>query len=703
MQTIVDTLFRLGKSAQRACLGNPRPTETISTVKTEPATPTITSPARTQSGKRKFLGDASDFEIASTGQLSRDKAASDRGASTSPTRKKAKVEVASHTRIPVQLLDDSEDDTPQPRAQKTVVANATVNMSFQSTSSLSTALPSSQLSTMSSSQRIWKNGEQMVTNSSSEAEEMESIAGESSAEDDEEVDDIELLIFSKQRELAAKKEEDGTRAGVVKIEEEYLPRHLRRNKPKPPPPKSYPTPPRNAYKHSLAAMLQRRKQDAAVESRLEALREEDRDAQDELDVPTMTSSEDNDISAEQANIAITGLDDPDGRVKLALDRMDALQREVHFHFFDQSGPQDVSRTEFPESDDVRWDPWVRLLGEDDEKVCDAYARLLVECGRHDSPKEMLNIETLQNSLIILGARRHLINPTLEPLRKAHAQDGECPPKRFHNLSSLISFLAAVSPSLDSCTRDHAIRYISLLLADTTVIGNIVLHEQVRSCFCTLLATVSDADFEPSTDTIAASILAQLKDAILVWRVVSVLPMASHDERAAVFARRLAFAYLTGQTPPTTTALIKPDTWTTIHSIIASESFSISDKTDYAALAARVRLLSTAIGPGFSDFTFLSAPPTVSSPLASADREEGKASSFFIPRTAPAPPKSKEETDFNAAAIKVGRLLRDLAARIRDGGAAHMRRTECKARIEGLAARIEGCVATAVPRRRVFGP
>ena len=124
----------------------------------------------------------------------------------------------------------------------------------------------------------------------------------------------------------------------------------------------------------------------------------------------------------------------------------------------------------------------------------------------------------------------------------------------------------------------------------------------------------------------------------------------------------------------------------------NKTFKIRDNTDFHKLAARFDTLDVAIGVGLSKFEFRSEESTTKTD-----------SPVNTNPTTPRVPSSTEESNFNLTIDEVVAELRSIAFNIRDSGATHMRRTECKTAIEKLSYRLEFAARTRPkPKRGIFG-
>jgi hypothetical protein len=124
----------------------------------------------------------------------------------------------------------------------------------------------------------------------------------------------------------------------------------------------------------------------------------------------------------------------------------------------------------------------------------------------------------------------------------------------------------------------------------------------------------------------------------------------------------------------------------------NKTFKIRDNTDFHKLGARFDTLDLAIGVGLSRFEFCSEETTTkTNNSVKTDTAKSKV------------PPSEDENNLNSAIDEVVAELRSIAFNIRDSGATHMRRTECKTAIEKLSYRLEFAARTRPKRKKgIFG-
>lgn len=197
------------------------------------------------------------------------------------------------------------------------------------------------------------------------------------------------------------------------------------------------------------------------------------------------------------------------------------------------------------------------------------------------------------------------------------------------------------------------------------------------------------------------LLSNLDHAVLMNRLLCSLP--SDDKRIYVFKRRLALAFSLGsddflQDDLTATSLTGHIT----RHLRRSELFVFNDDTDFVATGALSKILDVALGAGFSDFAFIPSSPHV--PVDSSTAADSAPKGVFGSRLSfnRRPPPTPEESAFNASIDALVSQLRVIIARIKDAGAVHLARAECKGVLERLAYRLEGAVRTRPkPKKDVF--
>ncbi|PSK33506.1 hypothetical protein B9Z65_7393 [Elsinoe australis] len=541
-----------------------------------------------------------------------------------------------------------EDDLPTPKAvQRPRTDASAANISFDSTSTLSAPPPSSQMSVGSSSMRIVKDGQEMVTNSSSDVEilETDEVEKASDSADSDSEDDIEALIARKRQTLAVERTSMSTEPEELKKEGYDLrDRDSKRVKrhPHSPSSKSYPTPPRKDSKRSLQALLERHRAEAEVEEKIRAMEEHTRMADERLAAQQKALDDDDGEMAINAEQTLNAQDDTDFQVKRALRNVDALEQEVRFHFFDSVLEQDPTRLPFPETT-KEWHECVQILKEDDsrdqavtsgfladlcrvkalplelqewflgeiifedrDEISHAYVHILAECAKHEPISSLLDLPMLRDSMTRLGARDEIIYEA-----PAGAEEPAPPDLRRlvktgrRGLSNFLLLLSRLRDRLSPKTQEAALYFCSLMLLDADLSMHAPLLARAEQTISDLMSGIPTAQVETLTPRLASRLLRKVEHPVLRSRLLSRLP--SYPPHAALFQRQTAFLATTGHFP-TVNELRDEALWQTVLSAAkGNQDFRTGEGADYAALAARFAMLDLAAGNGFGAFEFLGRP------------------------------------------------------------------------------------------------
>ncbi|KAJ9631886.1 hypothetical protein H2203_000286 [Taxawa tesnikishii (nom. ined.)] len=464
--------------------------------------------------------------------------------------------------------------------------------------------------------------------------------------------------------------------------------------------------PQKTYKFSLANLAKQMKKDAATEARINELEENARKEEEEA----KTRAE-----AEQEE----GEDDMlDERVVAAMKRTDALIEEIRFQFFELKEGHRVKRKEFPTSSlpESGWtsllkDPhkrdqvlasgyaanmasvfppstevleWMfdQILHETRDHMAYAYTGILEACGAALVDSSLLGTESLGQCLLTLGCRQDVVNSmTGTPpsvLSSGNVKTARALP---HGLKRFIEAIGSLSARLGSEACNVCLHVLMLMLIDHDVQQSASIKRCLQDALINLMGSVSEDELEETTESVGKRLLSNLDHAVLMNRLLCSLP--SDDKRIYVFKRRLALAFSLGsddflQDDLTATSLTGHIT----RHLRRSELFVFNDDTDFVATGALSKILDVALGAGFSDFAFIPSSPHVE----------------LQSQTTPTP----EESAFNASIDALVSQLRVIIARIKDAGAVHLARAECKGVLERLAYRLEGAVRTRPkPKKDVF--
>lgn len=198
-----------------------------------------------------------------------------------------------------------------------------------------------------------------------------------------------------------------------------------------------------------------------------------------------------------------------------------------------------------------------------------------------------------------------------------------------------------------------------------------------------------ANLYSKIEHVGQRIRAHISNPVLIHYLIGSLPSntaASHN-----FKRRLGLASFLKSNTYLKDDLDDLATMKTLTLCLhENRTFKIRDKTDFQKLAARFETLDVAIGAGFSRFEFGSEATTKTDSPVNTERTTSRS------------PVSEEESNFNSAIDGLVAELRSIAFNIRDSGATHMRRTECKTAIEKLSYRLEFAARTRPkPKKGIF--
>lgn len=407
----------------------------------------------------------------------------------------------------------------------------------------------------------------------------------------------------------------------------------------------------------------------------------------------------------------------------AMQRMDALEEEVHCHFF-QTTHLRPSRPEFPVHVLKENKQWTAVMKDQTTRehaftsgfVADLTQILLLPDEIIAWVLQELLYETQpQLSLAYVYAlETHFKKrPTsLEPLRETflhnagwtnHTPALEIKGSVFtehRNSSDKSSALSAtrwcsilvgkIAEILPIAEQRNWLHLLMLVLIDRDVQENIIVKFEVQTSLTALIDAVPAAEFNATVRNVGLSVIGNVNNAIVLNLLLQSLP--STIPQMHTLKRRIALSYIMKSHAYLTDDL---DSLSITSDVVArlrtNKNFKIREHTDFAAMGARVAILDMATGAGFSDFGFF--------PEGSEEKADTPVIGTGMARR---PPPSGDEIAFNDAIDTLASELRGLASNIRDAGAAHMQRTECKGMIEKLAYRLDYAARTRPkPKRSAF--
>ncbi|KAF1348696.1 hypothetical protein BDV97DRAFT_354140 [Delphinella strobiligena] len=619
-------------------------------------------------------------------------------------------------------IDSDKSNSPPPPPRDAVSSPpptherpADLSTSFATTSTHSAPPISSQ----SSSRRVVRDGQMAVTNSDSD----------SMDQDDDEMDEIEEMIKRKRLRMTLPPHVPETPRPLSPGQPSEMRelRSLRKDNKHGSSKSRKPAPsPQKKYKFSLADIGTMHKTETEWgEKKKEYERQSPQEMEDEKG-PETNSEGRHKASLDQIADQLEG-ERGDTQAKTgivrAMQRMDALEEEVHCHFF-QPNHLRPSRPEFPLNALKKNKQWTAVMKDQTSRdhaftsgfVADMTQILLLPDEIIAWLLQGLLYETQpQLSLACVYAlETHFKKkPTsLEPLRETflhnagwtnHTPALEIKGSVFtehHNPSDKSSALSAtrwcsilvgkIGKILPPAEQQSWLHLLMLVLLDRDVQENVTVKSEVQTSLTALIDAIPTAKFDATVRNLGLSVIGNVNNAIVLNRLLQSLPSTIPQMHS--LKRRIALSYIMKSHGYLTDHVYRLSiTSDVVARIRTNKNFKIREHTDFAAMGARIAILDMATGAGFSDFGFL--------PEESEDKADTPVMGAGLARR---PPPSGDEIAFNDAIDSLASELRALASNIRDAGAAHMQRTECKSMIEKLAYRLDYAARTRPkPKRSAF--
>ncbi|KAI4723977.1 hypothetical protein E4T49_08295 [Aureobasidium sp. EXF-10728] len=617
-------------------------------------------------------------------------------------------------RIPRELSPlTSPESSPGPPSPPPTVPKKQPTMDPAVSSSSLSSLP---ISSQSSSKRIIRDGMLAVTNSDSDSIDADS----------DPLDDIDELIRRKRLKMTppATSSETPQRPSNSARELRSSTRRDRLSISK----SSLAQPARKKYKFSMASLVASHNRDAKSIQKIQEYKDEYRQEMDLTARQEHELRQTSDMNAEEfaAHLqADDGDDETRERVVRAIERNDLLEKNVQYPFFRHADPRTHLSKPFPDTS-LSTQDWTSLLQDQNMREESFKSGFVADMARvsalPDGLVQWMLSELLQDlegglASAYVSALEHSFSNTSfttdhlrrQFLLRAGREDLE--PDLFSNMTSkpppahqrpyvenmpltldwACMLLTRLATRLPIAERRSWLTPLMLLLVDPQLEQKAEIQLALQSCIANLL----EADLTPSVQSTTAEhvgqrIRAHIPNPILIQHLIGSLPSSTSASHG--FKRRLGLASFLKSNTYLNDDLEDLTTMNTLTLYLQeNRAFKIRDTTDFQKLAARFDTLNVAIGLGFSKFEFRSAEATA---------ETG---GTIKTDTATARlPVSAEESDFNSGIDGLVAELRSIAFNIRDSGAAHMRRTECKTAIEKLSYRLEFAVRTRPkPKKGIF--
>ncbi|KXL43016.1 hypothetical protein M433DRAFT_155314 [Acidomyces richmondensis BFW] len=257
-------------------------------------------------------------------------------------------------------------------------------------------------------------------------------------------------------------------------------------------------------------------------------------------------------------------------------------------------------------------------------------------------------------------------------------------ENIRGLQHVARILACYAPYSGVEAMGRCLTAMSLASIDHIVNRDAALRHSLQSCVDTLCRSLRSEDVDELCEFVRRELLAEGRLSLKTQcQIITFLPASS--VHANLLRRKLALYLITKS--QSSRSLASGDWFSTIlKRLRAAPEYNINEKTDYALLQDLTTVLSIAVDVGFSDFTFFS-----------------EQTDKFVGPFGKSMPISAGERTFNGQVDAIVEQIKAIGSRIRDVGAAHLRRVEAKAALERLALMLEYGVRTrSKPRKQVFG-
>ncbi|RHZ50447.1 uncharacterized protein CDV56_104861 [Aspergillus thermomutatus] len=584
------------------------------------------------------------------------------------------------------LLSSVQDTSPKPTPQQ----------SFQSSNGTIVGDPSSALS-FNSSQRIVKNGKEVVI--SSDGEDTDSVASFEQLEDP-------LLMFMKPKPTAAS-ETTEIANNIGDSGMALRSRRLKDTKRSSNPDSSKVSVPQ--YKFSLDDLVTQAVDDNETEAtiaRLKAVRENE--SSSKLDTPPSRQLNEGILTS-----ALGDQDDELGLQRLldAVRRTEALEMEKFWSFFDYEAKA-LPALQFPR-ESIAPGTYLAVLREPEsrerafhsgalefaisraylpdeliswifhsvpceprESLRHAYCRVFKHATA-ERMKSLLRPGDINSLFQRLGASSKALDISEPAIPEPAAQNSHSRETPQHQacLLSVLELLRGAAELFADDTREHLLNILFRLALDISLTSNAIVCSDLEKTITAVMESVPEDTADSLLHRVCTSAYNTFKDSVFQSRLLKhILPTSS---RIAALRCRLALAFLTSD--PTRLAEA-PDVMRDLKMIIdllKDRRFNINlhkgkrnPEYDYGELSAVTALLDITIDSGWSELAF----------------------------------STKEtEKEFNAEVDRLADRVKKIFVSIQDSGASHLKRTLAKEALETLHYRIVYSVRSKPrPKKTLFG-
>ncbi|EFQ98330.1 hypothetical protein MGYG_01363 [Nannizzia gypsea CBS 118893] len=373
------------------------------------------------------------------------------------------------------------------------------------------------------------------------------------------------------------------------------------------------------------------------------------------------------------------------RLKDAVLRTEALRQGTSWSFFSDDPPT-VDTETFPSQsvDPGSWEAVLRVATEPRDELRFAYISCL-QASPESLISSLVQPSHIDRLFATLGARNSALEtsePVVPDIRNVD-EEGELssspasveppPPAARRFLLSVLALLSNLAEKLNALARERSLKILFRLVLDETVMGDGAVRVNTLRAISALFGQSERVLPAVNAHELALNAYKTVKDTSLQCLLLKNIPPITPE--LALFRCRLASAFLFRDSSP----LDKSDTelinLRKISSQLKDERFKVNelrpdDKEpfDFANLAALTTILDVAIDSGTLQSSF-----------------SGK----------------EDEIEFNKQVDKLADRVKAIFTSIQDSGASHMKRTEAKESLQALHYRLVYTVRTKPVQKKSF--
>jgi hypothetical protein len=416
----------------------------------------------------------------------------------------------------------------------------------------------------------------------------------------------------------------------------------------------------------------------------------------------------------------------------AMKRIEALQQEIVWHFFEDMVPSN-DPTPFP-SKSITNDPWMAPLKSVDSDKIDAafksgyilriakHRPLPVElqywmldeiCGDDENDDLVLayiNVlgtayerftnhlkpDRLRKLFEMVGARQGAINrsPVVSELQIA-----ETPPRPISpNVRWLVELIRRVAKTLPRSTSEIAIELLVRLAIDNSVMEQVSLRLLIEQTISALISSFHESIAEETLQRISFQLFNSIQHEILRYRVIEALPIV--PARAHYFRRHLALAFSLNKTPAYGSSFNNNALYSHVILFLKnSRALQFGPKTDYTLAMAIVMTVDVAIDNGFNVPSISTSGPSPTMPSEDKGPVLKAKPDIFKMKAISKNTVETPDRAFNESVDQLSEVVKSLRDKILTTGATHISRLECRSSLERLSQRLDFAVRTREVKRK----